>query len=162
MMSSRAATRSEQVWAPYADPNSGLTFKHPDGWKVQRGRSGLLASVVAPRSEAGFAPNLNVVRRVNDHHYNLDDMARAAIREVRRVLTDPVLIDLDAAVVADDPARRLLFSYRQGVYGLTGEQWVWLTPSHLWTVTAGARTDDYDAFADVFAQLVRSLRIETA
>lgn len=153
---------SEHAWVPYEDVRSGLVFEHPEGWKVERRASGLLASVLAPQREAGFAPNLNVVRRVNDHDYTLDDLARAAIREVRRVLTDVVLIDLDAVVVAEDPARRLLFSYRQGIYGLTGEQWVWLTRSHLWTVTAGARSQDYDAVADVFVRLVSSLRVGAA
>ena len=162
MTAASTAVGHELAWVPYADARSGLAFQHPATWSVQRGRAGLLASVVAPRRAAGLAPNLNVVRKVNDHDYTLDDLARAAIREVQRVLTDAALIDLDAAVVADEPARRLLFSYRQGVYGLTGEQWVWLTQSHLWTVTAGARTEDYDASADIFAQLVRTMRIDAA
>ena len=162
MTASQAAPGSELAWARYADARSGLAFEHPAAWTVQRGTSGLLVSVAAPRREAGRAPNLNVVRKVNDHDYTLDDLAQAAIREVRRVLTDAALIDLDATVVADEPARRLLFSYRQGVHGLTGEQWVWLTQSHLWTVTAGARTEDYDSCADFFTQLVRTLRIEAA
>lgn len=150
------------MWVRYEDTRSGLGFEHPSQWRVRRGGGGLLVSVVAPQSETGFAPNLNVVRRINDHDFSLDDLARAAIREVRRVLTDALLIDLDATVVADEPARRLVFSYRQGIYGLTGEQWVWLTRAHLWTVTAGARTEDYDGVADVFARTIRSLRIDAA
>ena len=162
MTSSQASPSIEQMWMPYADARSGLSFEHPKGWKAERGMSGLLATVVAPERETGFAPNLNVVRRVNDHDYSLDDLARAAVREVRRVLTDVLVIDLDATVVADEPARRLLFSYRQGVYGLTGEQWVWLTPSYSWTVTAGANTEKYDALADVFTRMVRSLKTDPA
>ncbi len=161
MTRSQAAAEPELAWVPYTDARSGLGFEHPDGWKVERGRGGLLAMVVAPPQEAGFAPNLNVVRRVNDHDYSLDDLARVAMREVRRVLTDAVVIDLEASVVAEEPARRLLFSYRQGIYGLTGEQWVSPTPTHLWTVTAGSRTEDYDDVADIFGRLVRSLRVGT-
>lgn len=162
MMRPGTSLGSELVWVSYEDARAELTFHYPEGWNIARGTGGLLASITARQRDQGFPPSLNVVRRVNDHDYSLDDLARSAVREVQRVLTDALLIDLDAAVVADSPARRLLFSYRQGVYGLTGEQWVWLTRSHLWTVTAGARTEDYEAVADVYARTVRSLRVDAS
>ncbi len=159
MRSSDPATRAEHQWTRYIDKRSGLTLPHPSDWKPQRGMAGLLVAVVGSEGEVGFAPNVNVVRRVNDVQLGLDELARAAMREVRRILTDATIIDLDSAVVADAPARRLLFTYRQGIYGLTGEQWVWLTHEHIWTVTAGAATEEYDALADVFASIVARLTV---
>ena len=160
MTSVSSGTRGELEWITYADPRVGLRLEHPAEWRADRGVTGLVLAVsAAPRAD-GFAPNLNVVRRVNDVKLSLDDLAQAAVREVRRVLTDAAIIDLDAAVVAESPARRLLFTYRQGIYGLTGEQWVWLTLDHIWTVTAGAATEDYDGVADVFNGLVSSLSVD--
>lgn len=144
-------------WTSYSDPRVDVTLKHPPDWEPRRGVAGLLVAVVGADGGAGFPPNINVVRHVNDVQINLDDLARTATREVTRILTDVVMIDLDRAVVAGAPARRLLFTYRQGVYGLTGEQWVWLTRDHIWTVTAGALTEEYDIFADIFAEIVAGL-----
>lgn len=160
MVQAEAGTDPEVRWVNYSDARARLSLTRPFDWSVERGASGLLVAVVGPPGAAGFAPNLNVVRRVNDVRMSLDDLAEAAIREVRRILTDVTIIDLDSAVVAEAPARRLLFAYRQGVYGLTGEQWMWLTRDHIWTVTAGAATEDYHEVADLFDRIVRGLRVE--
>lgn len=155
-------TQGVLEWTAYADSRVGLHLEHPADWRSHRGMSGLVLAIAGPERADGFAPNLNVVRRMNDVKLSLDELARAAVREVSRVLTDAALIDLDAAVIADSPARRLLFTYRQGIYGLTGEQWVWLTSDHIWTVTAGSATEDYDEVADVFAAIVASLSVDPA
>lgn len=146
-------------WTPYSDRRAGLTLKHPPDWEPRRGMAGLLVAIVAPDGGTGFPPNINLVRHVNDVQINLDDLARTAVREVSRILTDVAIIDLDQAVVAGSPARRLLFTYRQGIYGLTGEQWVWLTRDNIWTVTAGALTEEYDSVADTFARIVAELNV---
>lgn len=146
-------------WAWYSDQRGGLTVKHPPEWEPRRGMAGLLVAIVGPDGGTRFPPNINVVRHVNDVQINLDHLARAAVREVTRILTDVAIIDLDQAVVAGAPARRLLFTYRQGIYGLTGEQWVWLTRDHIWTVTAGAVTEEYDSVADTFARIVAELNV---
>ena len=159
MTRSERGSDREADWTSYSDARLQLSLQHPSDWTAQRGSSGLLVTVVGPQSAAGFAPNLNVVRRANDVRLALDDLAEAAIREVRRVLTDFMIIDLDPAIVVETPARRVLFAYRQGIYGLTGEQWMWLTRDHIWTVTAGAATEDYHEVADVFDRMLRSLRM---
>lgn len=160
MTSVDPGTRRDLNWTTYADGRVGLRLEHPGEWTTHRGMTGLVLAVSARQRADGFAPNLNVVRRVNDVQLSLDELGQAAVREVRRVLTDATIIDLDAAVVAAFPARRLLFAYRQGIYGLTGEQWVWLTREHIWTVTAGAATEDYDAVADVFGAIVASVSLD--
>ncbi|MDP9066791.1 MAG: hypothetical protein M3N53_00395 [Actinomycetota bacterium] len=149
----------ESTWNRHHDGRRGFSLEWPADWQVQRGMSGLLLSIAPPSDGDGFVPNLNLVRHVNDMRSDLDDLAKRAAREVLRVLTDVTLVDADATVVAGSPARRLLFSYRQGIYGLTSEQWLFLTPEHVWTITAGSESDDYDAFADVFSGIVRSLRL---
>lgn len=146
-------------WTSYSDQRAGLTLQHPPEWEARRGMAGLLVAIVGPDGGTGFPPNMNVVRHVNDVQINLDDLARSAVREVTRILSDVAIIDLDQAIVAGAPARRLLFTYRQGIYGLTGEQWVWLTRDHIWTVTAGALTEEYDRVADTFARIVGKLNL---
>ena len=151
--------RSEELWSRHVDDRRGFSLEYPSEWQMQRGMSGLLVSFAAPRQSEGFAANLNVVRRVDDTALDLDGIAQVAVREILRLLTDVTLIDADATVVADSPARRLLFAYRQGIYGLTGEQWLFRAPGHLWTVTAGASSEEYDALAPIFARITGSLRV---
>lgn len=113
-------------------------------------------AVVKDGEEGGFRPNLNVVRKVRDKAGDLDDLARDAVRGLGRLLSDFLLIDLDAAVVSNLPARRLLVAYRQGIYSMTSEQWIVLTDEHIWTLSAAAPTARWDECADVFAAAARS------
>lgn len=137
----------------------GFTIEVPDGWRVQKGVAGLLVSVVAPARDGEFRPNLNVVRKVRDRAPDLDALARDALKTLARVLTDVLVVDVDSAVVADLPARRILVAYRQGMFALTSEQWIVAADEHIWTISAGAATDRWDEVADDFAAIVRSLRL---
>ena len=158
-MTNETSLGSEELWVRHFDERRGFSLEYPSEWQLQRGMSGLLASVVAPRPSESFAANMNVVRRVDDTAMDLGGIAQVAVREILRLLTDVTLIDADSTVVADSPARRLLFAYRQGIYGLTGEQWLFRVPGHLWTVTAGASSEEYDALAPIFARITGSLRV---
>lgn len=152
--------QASSVGDVYADERHGFSLEVPPGWEVQKGVAGLLVSVVAPAaSEGAFRPNLNVVRKVRDRPPDLDALARAALKTMTRLLSDPIVIDVDAGVVADLPARRLLVAYRQGLFALTSEQWMIVDDAHIWTISAGASSDRWDEVADAFAQIVRTLRL---
>ena len=118
-------------------------------------------SLVAPNEDAtAFKPNLNVVRKVRDTRSGLDELARDAITTLNRLLTDLIVIDLDSEVVADLPARRVLVAYRQGSFALVSEQWLLVTDEFIWTISAGAAADQWNAMADEFSRVVRSLRFD--
>lgn len=147
-------------WSDYLDRKRGFRLEHPSGWELRPGQAGLLLAVVAPPGqEGGFRSNLNVVRKAGVQSAELDRLAQMAIREVARVLTDLIVIDIDAAVVSDRPARRLLFGYRQGIFGLTAEQWVLGNGDQQWTISAAASSDVYDSVADDFSGIVESFEI---
>lgn len=155
MSESAAAVTAGDV---YTDERNGFSLVVPVGWAAQRGVSGLLVSIVAPEVDEGaFRPNLNVVRKVRDRAPDLDALAHDALKTLQRLLTDLIVIDVDAGVVADLPARRLLVAYRQGVFALTSEQWIVAGDDYIWTISAGASADRWHEVADVFAEIVRSL-----
>lgn len=160
-MSTRNDDDVPSMWTEYADRRHGFSLSHPRDWQVVRGVTGLLVSIAAPEEDdAGFRSNLNVVRRIQDTALDLDGLAQNAVKSLVRVLNDVIVIDVDTAVVADHPARRLLLAYRQGIYALTSEQWLLLAGDHIWTVTAGAATDAWDEFADTFSRIADSLAFE--
>lgn len=114
----------------------------------------MLVAVIRDDADEGFRPSLNVVRKTGPRTLELDELARVALRDLTRVLTDLTVLDVEAMVVSDTPARRVLFSYRQGIYGLTSEQWLFYSGEGQWTISAAASSDRYDAVADVFGRMV--------
>ncbi len=146
-------------WVDHVDRRHGFALSHPSDWRATRGISGLLVSLVAPdQPDPSFRPNLNVVRRVRDSALDLDGLAETVLSTLARLLTDILVVDVDSAVVGDVPARRLLVAYRQGIYALTSEQWVFMTDEHVWTVSAGAAAEGWAEVADTFGEVVRSFR----
>ena len=147
-------------WTRYEDARRHFGLDHPTDWEIQRGVAGLLVAVAAPRRDEGaFRPNLNVVRKSGIAVVELDELAQAAIREVTRVLTDLTVLDIEPVVVSQVPGRRLLFSYRQGIFGLTAEQWLFFAQEGQWTISAAASSEEYDDVADVFARIVSSIEV---
>ena len=143
----------------YLDERHGFTLGVPEGWSIQRGVAGLLVAFAMDGEGESFRPNLNVVRRARDRTGDLDELAQETIRSLRRLLSDLLLIDLDAAVVSDLPARRILIAFRQGIFSVTSEQWIVPSADHVWTVSAAASTEHWDDCADVFAAMVAGFKV---
>jgi len=99
-------------WIAHADRRHRFALTYPPDWEVAPGLSGLLVSLVAPEATTPFRPNMNVVRRVLDKTLDLNGMAEGVLASLMRLVSDPLVIDIDTAVVADQPARRLLVGYR--------------------------------------------------
>lgn len=149
------------AWATYRDPRRGFSLLHPTDWEVLPGVAGLLVSLAAPAVEQdGFRSNMNVVRRVRDRALDLDALAKSSLSALLRFLNEPIVIDLDTDVVAGQPARRLLVAYRQGLFALTSEQWVFQDDEHVWTISAASLTERWDVEADRFTRVARSFALE--
>ena len=140
----------------------GFSIGHPVGWKATRAPAGMLVSLLAPVPEDVFPPNANVVRRARDVALDLDGLAKSAIQLLQRVLSEALVIDVDHDVVSQTPARRLLVAYRQGIYALTCQQWILLTDDHIWTISAGARSEEWSECAPVLDRVGRSFTLEDA
>ena len=155
------AESQDEEWIVHGSRH-GFTIGHPGSWQVTPATAGMLVSVVAPRPEDVFPPNANVIRRARDVALDLDGLARSAIQVLQRVLSEPLVIDVDHEVVSEHPARRLLIAYRQGIYALTCQQWILLTDDHIWTISAGARSEEWPECASVLDRVGRSFKLEGA
>lgn len=122
--------------------------------------SGMLVSLVAPGPDDVFRANANVVRRARDVALDLDRLAESSIQILLRVLSEPLIVDVDADVISEQSARRLLVAYRQGIYALTCQQWLLMTDDYIWTVSTGAQSDEWGDRAAVFDRIGRSFRVE--
>ncbi len=152
-----------QGWNRYEDERRGFSLTHPSDWEVLRGAGGLLVSVAAPAPPSdAFRSNMNVVRRVLDTSLDLEGFAQSALASLVRLLNEPIVIDVDTDVIAEHPARRLLVAYRQGLYALTTQQWLFRDDEHVWTISAGALTERWDQDADAFTDVAHSFRLGTS
>lgn len=124
--------------------------------------AGMLVSLVAPGSADVFPPNANVVRRARDVVLDLDGLAKSAVQILQRVLSEPLVIDVDHDVISEQPARRLLVAYRQGIYALTCQQLIFLTDDHIWTISAGARSEEWFECSPVLDRIGHSFKLEGA
>lgn len=148
-------------WITYDDPRRAFSLAHPSEWEALPGVAGLLVSIAAPASELqGFRSNMNVVRRVRDRALDLDALAESSLSSLLRLLNEPIVVDVDTDVIAKQPARRMLLAYRQGLFALTSEQWLFQDNEHMWTISAGALTENWDAEADTFTRIARSFTLE--
>lgn len=158
-MNSGKLDRPDEEWSVYHSRH-GFSISHPANWQVTPAIAGMLVSLVAPGSDDAFRPNANVVRRVRDVSLDLDGLARSAIQVLQRVLSEPLVIDFDHDVVSDQPARRLLIAYRQGIYALTCEQWILLTDDYIWTISVGALSEEWAECSSVLDAVGRSFVLE--
>lgn len=149
----------DEDWAVHRSVQ-GFAIDHPSDWRVFRAMAGMLVSLVAPGPDDVFSANANVVRRARDVPLDLDRLTETSIQILLRVLSEPLIVDVDTDVISDQPARRLLVAYRQGIYALTCQQWLLMTDDHIWTVSAGARSDEWADRAALFDRIGRSFTLE--
>lgn len=138
----------------------GFTVDHPSTWRVFPGMAGMLVSLVAPGPDDLFSANANVVRRARDVPLDLDRLTETSIQILLRVLSEPLIIDVDTDVISEQPARRLLVAYRQGIYALTCQQWLLMTDDYIWTLSTGARSDEWGERAAIFDRIGHSFTLE--
>lgn len=158
MNTEQVAERGEE-WAVHRSAQS-FAIEHPSTWRVLPAMAGMLVSLVAPGPNDVFTANANVVRRARDLPLDLDRLTETSIQILLRVLSDALIVDVDTDVISKQPARRLLVAYRQGIYALTCQQWLLMTEDHIWTVSTGARSEEWAERAAVFDRIGHSFTLE--
>lgn len=158
-MKNEQVPERDENWAVHRSAR-GFTIDHPPTWRAFPAMAGMLVSVVAPGRDKVFSANANVVRRARDVPLDLDRLTESSIQILLRVLSEPLIVDVDTDVISEQPARRLLVAYRQGIYALTCQQWLLMTDDHIWTVSAGARSDEWAEQAAVFDRIGHSFTLE--
>jgi hypothetical protein len=150
----------ESDWQRY-DSDERFALQFPGHWAVdEQPPAGVAVSVVAPLgSDETFRPNVNVLFQ-EWQSGDLDEAARASIGELERFMTDLRVLDYEETSVGDRPARRLLSTYRQGLYSLTLEQWYVAADDKLAVVSATSETPAYDRVADTLEAVATSLELE--
>lgn len=147
-------------WLPHHHVASGLRLERPVSWELAEDSEGLV--LLAPETGLRDAPRSSLTVVWEEPGVATgpgDDPVAAHVDELRRVLPDFQLLDLEPVEVASRSAYRVLAAGREGDCSVTLEQW-WL-PAGEATMTASglAPTVEYDEVADVFSGVVASFSL---
>lgn len=147
-------------WPRYQHPDAGFALRVPPSWERAEDVLGCAAVFRMPVEDPDlFQPNLTVALPLLDETPSLEEFSAGQLTQASRLLTDVVVLDVDDAVVADFPAARVLFTYRQGIYSLTLEQWWAVAGEGAVVLSATVGTFEYAELADVFTEMVASFEV---
>jgi hypothetical protein len=136
----------------YRDPAKSFTLFVPDGWDVHERYAGTLVTVARqPSTPPGFAANVNVVEYDNVRALDARGLVDESIDAMSTLLTDFVLLEQD-----EDDVTRLVFTFRQGIYGLTAEQRYVLDDGVYYVVTGTMTNGEYADQRETVAAIIDS------
>ncbi len=158
-MGTRMTDPAAGEWRVIRHRKVGFSLSHPPDWRAIGSVMTSLVTVVGPELEEGFQPNLNVIRKVDDTRLDLDRLTQASIEQMSRILTDPMVIDVHAMELDERPARHIVIAHRQGIFGLTSDQWLLKEAGHIWLLSSATRSEAYESHGILFGRIARSLRI---
>jgi hypothetical protein len=125
----------------------------PAGWEVREGDAGTLVTVIEPPpAEPRFCANVTVLRFGNEQHLTAKAVVDESLESMARLLTDFVLLER----VPAKNGERLLYTFRQGIYGLTGEQRYVVEVDAYYVVTGTTANGDFAEQRELIAAAVDS------
>lgn len=140
----------------------GFSLSLPGDWQYLEGFLGAEALFAAPPAADSFRTTINIVRLPAPQHVDLERLAGDTVDALSQSFTDFLLIEQSRATFADEwEAVRLVFGYRQGLFLLTGDQWLTLRGGTSWTLTATCDSDAYADWAPLLRACLESFAVET-
>lgn len=132
----------------------GGTLTVPTGWRAEQDVDPFAVLVVPGHPGDAFVANLNVVRESVD---GTDGDVGDHLASLASTLDDHHLVDREERPVAGFPGGvRLVSLHTTGGEGLVTEQWLTAGSAARSVLSATCLATEYDAYADVFAQVAAS------
>lgn len=142
-------------WVKAAHADHGFTLRHPPDWRVFQGRGDRPLMLVGPGIAA--RPVVEAVAPAAPADTDLDNYVDLQLESLGRVLTDLRLLGDDPAMVGHLEGRRLLCTYRQGIYLLNIVVWTALGFGRALSVAGVCVATDYERIEATFDQIVASV-----
>lgn len=144
-------------WAVAVHDEQGFLLRHPADWKCVQGAGTRPMVLVGPENQGpptlqASAPRLSDLRGTD-----LDAYLLRRLDALRRVLTDLRLLDETNDQVGGVTGRRLLFSYRQGIYLLNLVDWTAHGCDRTLTLSGVCMATDYGRTEPVFQAVASSV-----
>lgn len=101
----------------YSHSGYGISLEYPRTWKKKEGDKGLVVMFLAPKDAGSgmFQANLNVtVQSLTEAEADLDSYVQSMTKKEREMIPEYHLETVEEAELAQNPARRIVFTSKQG------------------------------------------------
>lgn len=147
-------------WVQAGHADHGFTLRHPPDWRALQGRGDRPLVLVGPSAAARPVIQAAAPRAPADT--DLNGYIALQLESMGRLLTDLRLLGEEPARVSDLDGRRLLASYRQGIYLLNIVVWTALGFGRALSVSGICVATDYDRIEPTFTAIVTSACLTAA
>lgn len=147
-------------WVQAGHADHGFTLRHPPDWRALPGRGDRPLVLVGPG--AASRPVIQAAAPRAPADTDLDGYVALQLESLGRLLTDLRLLGEEPARVSDLDGRRLLASYRQGIYLLNIVVWTAWGLERALSVSGICVATDYDRIEPTFSSIATSARLTTA
>jgi len=147
------------TWSSYENKDFNFVLEHPPDWEALEDVLGVAVMVRGPApADDEFRPNFTVMVEALEAPATLDDFLRAQLQNQARLLTDFYLLDVTDSEVAAIPAKKVLFTHRQGIFSLSVDQWWAIAPGGIIVLSGTAESMQYGIATDDFLRMAASFQ----
>jgi len=147
-------------WVEAGHTDHGFTLCHPPDWRALQGWGDRPLVLVGPG--AASRPVIQAAAPLAPADTELDGYVALQLESMGRLLTDLRLLGEEPARVSHFDGRRLLVTYRQGIYLLNMVVWTALGFGRALSVSGICVATDYDRIEPTFSSIVTSACLTTA
>ncbi|MFN2556414.1 MAG: hypothetical protein ABR592_05990 [Nitriliruptorales bacterium] len=144
-------------WVEAAHPDQGFTLRHPPDWRAHQGRGSRPLVLVGPG--VASRPVAEAAAPPTPAAADLNGYVDVQLASLGRLLTDLRLISDDPARLGELEGRRLLCSYRQGIYLINIVVWTALAAEQALSLSGICVATDYDRLEPTFEGIAASTRL---
>lgn len=154
--------------APTVPPNfvtyENSTYKirimHPQEWEIMEGYMETVVLFRSPIEEASdmFQENLNVVVGDLPEPMKLDEFTDANIDQIKSLFAAEV-VDSSSTTLANNPARKVIYSLKQGEYDLKLMQIYMIKDTKAYVITYTAEKDKYSDLLETIQAMINTFEI---
>ena len=147
-------------WVEVTHASHGFSLRHPPDWRALQGQGNRPLVVVGPGP--GPRPVVEAAAPLLPPAGDLDAYVALQLASLGRLLTDLRLLDEGPAPVGAIDGRRLLTTYRQGVYLLNLVVWTALAGDRALSLSGLCLATEYDRVEGTFESVAASVRLGPA
>ncbi len=147
-------------WVEAAHADQGIALRHPPDWRALLGQGSRPLVVVGPGP--GARPVVEAAAPLLPSADDLDTYVALQLESLGRLLTDLRLLDDGPAPVGELQGRRLLATYRQGVYLLNVVVWTALAGERALSVSGICVASEYERVEATLEGIAASVRLSPA
>jgi len=146
----------------YRNRAYGISLEYPKGWKKKEGTKEVVAMFLAPKGAGAgmFQPNFNItVQDLTGTETGLDEYVESMTEKEKEIIPAYRLERVEAAELSGHPARRIVFTSKQGYVNLKVVQLCTLVGERAYAVTFAAEESRFAELWPAAAGMIDSFTI---